>query len=221
MGYVKTLSKQALSNIKVIASTCKARGINNPVSIAGILSIISKESGFIPKYEQGYSGTSVARIRKIFPTTFKNFTDKFIMDLRQDDVRFFNFLYGGRFGNSPLEGYRYRGAGLNQLTFKNNYKRAGELIGVDLVSDPDKVNEIENAAAVVVEFMKASFEKSPKTVLSRYGTSDINGFNDLEISAKAFYNANAGFGKDTRNSSMDGYAKALSRVDELYGLIHF
>jgi putative chitinase len=41
-------------------------------------------------------------------------------------------------GNTePGDGARYAGRGFVQLTWKNNYRRVGDLIGVDLVSSPD------------------------------------------------------------------------------------
>ncbi len=36
------------------------------------------------------------------------------------------------------DGYKYRGRGFIQITWKNNYKKLGDVLGYDLVSDPDK-----------------------------------------------------------------------------------
>ena len=40
--------------------------------------------------------------------------------------KFANFIYGGRYGNGENEGYKYRGSGLTQITFKSNYKKMDE-----------------------------------------------------------------------------------------------
>jgi len=44
-----------------------------------------------------------------------------------------------RNGNTAQgDGYKYRGRGFVQITWKNNYKKLGDVLGYDLVSDPDK-----------------------------------------------------------------------------------
>lgn len=51
------------------------------------------------------------------------------------------------YGNTQIgDGAKYKGRGFVQLTWKNNYRRAGEFIGLDLVSNPDLVEEKETAA---------------------------------------------------------------------------
>jgi putative chitinase len=60
-----------------------------------------------------------------------------------------NKVYGGRMGNADEgsgEGWKYRGRGIKQLTGKENYQRCSEALGVDLVSDPDKLLDPKYAA---------------------------------------------------------------------------
>lgn len=53
-------------------------------------------------------------------------------------------------GNTnPGDGARYCGRGYVQLTWKNNYKRAGEIVGVDLVADPDEAMDPDIAAEIM------------------------------------------------------------------------
>lgn len=57
-------------------------------------------------------------------------------------------------GNTCVgDGPKYCGRGYVQLTWKNNYKRAGLEIGVDLVGNPDLAMQIDNAARIMREGM--------------------------------------------------------------------
>ena len=61
--------------------------------------------------------------------------------------------YDGRYGNNePGDGERYKGRGLIQLTFKDNYKTYGDLIGVDLIANPSLAAEPNNALLIACEF---------------------------------------------------------------------
>lgn len=53
-----------------------------------------------------------------------------------------NRAYAGRYGNGDEasgDGWRYRGRGCLQLTFKDNYAAASGWTGLDLVGDPDQL----------------------------------------------------------------------------------
>jgi putative chitinase len=71
--------------------------------------------------------------------------------------QYFINRYGHRrdLGNvSPLDGYRYRGRGIIQLTGKYNYKLYSKKLGIDLVGDPDKASEPAVAVKVALEYWK-------------------------------------------------------------------
>lgn len=71
-------------------------------------------------------------------------------------------VYGGRkeLGNDPPpshDGWTYRGRGLTQLTGKENYKKTGNAMGLDLVGDPDLVNDPTHALEIgCVDFLSCS-----------------------------------------------------------------
>ncbi|WP_353742571.1 glycoside hydrolase family 19 protein [Pseudomonas fluorescens] len=58
-----------------------------------------------------------------------------------------NDAYAGRNGNSHVgDGWRYRGRGLIQLTGRNNYRNAGTGLGLPLESEPELLEQPEQAA---------------------------------------------------------------------------
>lgn len=220
MSYIDGLSPEAQKNAQIFVKRMNAKGITNPYAQAGFMAIISKESGFIPKSEKPYSGTSASRIRKIFGSRMGGLSDDQINTLKADPKAFFDRIYGGRYHNAPDEGYKYRGRGLNQITFKSAYEKYGKLAGVDIVNDPDSLNEIQVASDVAIEFMKSRFS-SNSNKLRDYNSTGINDFKNVKDSTGAFYHANTGWGKDTNSLKAEvtgGYKKAHDRAP---GLLDF
>ena len=144
-----------------IGSALAEVGITNEYAQKAILGNVGKESGFTAKYETGYANTSNDRIRKIFGSRVADLTDDQLSEIKKDDSKFFETVYGYQtakgqeLGNKePGDGFKYRGRGLIQLTGKDNYNRIGKQIGADLVSNPDLVNDPVLAPKIVAAFVK-------------------------------------------------------------------
>ncbi|MBB3315101.1 putative chitinase [Rhizobium sp. BK181] len=72
-------------------------------------------------------------------------------------VKIANRAYGNRMGNGDEvsgDGWRYRGRGYCQITGKNNYRRFSDLLGIDLVSNPDLACQDDVAAKVIAVGMR-------------------------------------------------------------------
>lgn len=178
------VSSTQADNIKLIIQYMQDSGIEDLIAQIAILSVIGKESGFLPRSEDSFKTTPNADIRDLFGARVPS--DNAALDaLKADDEAFFNQVYGGRYGNASNEGYLYRGRGFNGLTYKGNYKHYGDLIGQDLVSNPDLVNDPDVAAKVAVVFLTNG--------------NAVKKFNSVEEAVTYFVNVNAGGSASARN----------------------
>jgi predicted chitinase len=169
-------------NISSLIDAMTKLGISNPNTQIGVLSVISKESGFKPKGEISYAGTSNSRIRSIFGSRVAKLSDTQLNDLKSNPKNFFNLVYAKTVGNQGGEdGWNFRGRGYNQLTGRANYKKYSSIIGEDLVGNPELLNKPEVASKVAIAFLTKG--KSP---------SSFPNFSDKVEAAKYFANINAG-----------------------------
>jgi predicted chitinase len=209
--------------VKKIVTALKKYGIVNPLVQKAILSVIGKESGFkIGRDEVSYKGTSNSRIRNIFGKRVKNLSDDELTQLKSNDSKFWDRVYGPadptgmsqKYGNtSKGDGAKYLGRGFNQITFKSNYKKYMDLLSkngtvADLVNSPKLLYDPEIAAEVnalyFVDGLASKFSKK------KYGNDDPNDFKDFKTALKAATNANAGWGRNIEGSEDLRKAEAYS-----------
>lgn len=208
MGYIEGLDGQQKSFLDYMVKRMPEKGITNKYAQAAILAIVSKECNFRPKNESGYSTTSNSRIRQIFGKRVSGYDDAGLTALKKNPADFFNAIYGGRYGNAQNEGYKYRGRGFNQLTFKDNYKAMQLQTGHKIVDNPDLVNDPVVGTDVAIQYFLNRFK--PQKI-------DVNGFTDLDDAVISFYRANAGFGKKLEEILKDatgGLAKSKERAPD-------
>lgn len=211
------VSKDKDANAKAIIKAAKSLGVTNKFAITGILAVVSKESGFVPRSEASYAGTSGARIIKIFGSKGKTAAEWDV--IKKDAVKFFDLIYGGKYGNAKNEGYKYRGRGFNQITFKGNYEQYSKDTGLNLVADPDLLNTVDAAAKCVVAYFKRNIKNASSGIKSQYHFSDINSFTNLNDATGAMYHANAGWGKKYSEiiaDSTGGRKKAFGNAGPLF-----
>ena len=202
----------------------KKEGITNTFSQAGILAIISKESGFVPKSENlNYTSDQLQKVFALSKDNADGLAHK--AELIADTV--YMPPHNTQLGNiNTGDGYAYRGRGYNQITGRANYKKIGDEIGVDLISNPDLLNDPLIAAKSVLVFfrdgIKALIKNGRMTSMYNTPSGNINDFKNTTDSVGAFYNINAGVGQSEKflmNDVTKGRSMAIARVEPLYNLI--
>lgn len=196
--------------VKTILAELNEFGVTNKFIQAGILSKVYTECHFVPQVEKSYYNTSADRLRIIFGSKLKNYDNQQLDALKKDDIAFFNVVYGGRYGNnSTSDGFKFRGRGWNQLTFKDNYDKYGAMIKQDLILRPDLVNTVEVASKVLSAFF---FDNLRGKDVYKLASPEDGAFMALRI--------NAGWGTKTDTTFFkDLLKKQTDVVNELYSMI--
>lgn len=195
-------------------------GITNTYVQAGIVGKVGDESGYVPKSELSYRNTPNDRLRIIFESRLAKYTEAELTVLKTNDLVFFDTVYGGLYGNTQTgDGFKYRGRGFNQITFKDAYQKYGQMIGVDLVNNPDALNEVATAAAACAAYFADTFAiaKANGSLFKTLGIHDLSEIKDFALGAKAAIQANAGFGTNTNTVFFQNvYARVMSNINSLY-----
>ena len=178
-------------NINLLLTQLTSLGVTNEFAKAAILSVISKESGFIPQSEN--LNYSPERMREVWTSISVADSKKYGNNPRA----FGNWKYANQQGNGSTGGYKYRGRGFNQITFHDTYKEYGDKIGVNLVADPDKLNDPKYAGLVAILFFNSALKGLKNATAAYYNnpSKNLNAFQSLEDAVGAIYHANAGIGK--------------------------
>jgi hypothetical protein len=132
----------------------------------------------------------------------------------------FNSVYANRGGNGNFasgDGDRYRGRGLIQLTFKDNYEAVNEIlkdngVDVDIVSNPDLVNDPRYALPVAMAYLQhAGLEDETLTELGPEKLNNIvNSGAPTSIARERW-----GYIVDSlRDAGQDELAESMSYRDE-------
>lgn len=203
-------SNTAKNNISLLIDELKKQGITNNYAIVGILSTIGKESGFIPKNEVPYNNTGNDRIRMIFGKRVSGLSDAELTSLKKNPEKFWDRVYGyddptgnsQKYGNNqPGDGAKYLGRGFNGITFKSGYKKYSQATGIDLVSNPELLNDPAVAAKAAVAYFINGFKA--KGV-------DPNSYKDVSSAIKDAVHINAGLGANIEGSMALSSAQKVS-----------
>jgi len=205
-------------NIKLVKDSLEKFGIKNPNLQTGILVTAGKETGLNFISEYSYRNTKNPRIRETFGKYLKDFDDNELNELKKDNIAFFDQVYGGRMGNDqPGDGWKYRGRGPNQTTGKGAYRKLGNELGIDLVNNPDLLNDPKIGSDVLAKYFKNVLDAGFKTgAYKKFGVTDLKDIKDPKIGTQVAVQSNAGLKTNFNNTTVqEGYNKALTYIDLL------
>lgn len=131
--------------------------ISSQPRITMFLAQIAHESGDFTSVSESLYYTDPVRVAELFRSGFDlNRNGKieaseieFAKGYLRNSEKLANRTYANRYGNgaeSSGDGWKYRGAGLKQLTFKDNHAAFGKAVGKALVDVPDYLRTPEGAA---------------------------------------------------------------------------
>jgi putative chitinase len=167
----------------LVAQALAEKGITDPKAVANVLATVQAESGFKARTESlNYRPGVLAKyFAKYFPGGLKEAEAV----KAQGEEAIGNRIYGGRMGNAPDEGYKFRGRGFIQHTGKNQYEALSNFINMDLISNPDKLNDPAIAAKAIPWFFLSYKGLKPKQLEDINRVNKAVGFRDDKQGTKA------------------------------------
>jgi putative chitinase len=182
--------------LEPLKETFDKYNISTPKRQACFLGQIMHESGSF-KFTKENLNYSAKALMATWPSRFPDLETATQFERQPEKIA--NKVYSGRMGNTEDgDGAKYIGRGLIQCTGKENYTHCGEALGIDLVSNPQLLEEPRYAALSAGWF----WNKKGLNALADEGTS-----NSFEIMTKRI---NGGLlGLDDRKSKMIEVLKAL------------
>ncbi len=134
-------------------AACAEFGIDTPRRLACFFGQLSHESNALSRIEENLN-YSAPRLLEVFGSYYDSKTA--LAHARNPDA-IANRVYANRMGNGSStsgDGWKYRGRSHVQLTFRNNYRHIGRIIGVDIETSPALALEIPTAARIAAAYWK-------------------------------------------------------------------
>lgn len=125
--------------------------ITTTFRMAAFLAQLAHESNELRRFEESLN-YGAQGLRATFPSRF---SPAEAAAYARQPVRIANRAYALKNGNgneASGDGWRYRGRGPIQITGRGNYKTYGDIIGVDIVSDPDRASSPDTTFRIAGAF---------------------------------------------------------------------
>jgi putative chitinase len=157
--------------------------INTPNRIAAFLAQVAHESADFRATEENLNYSWLA-LRKVWPSRFP--TDEVALAYHRQPEMIANRAYAGRFGNrdeASGDGWKFRGRGLIQITFHDNYAAYARAIGdASIENDPSQAAQPRHAA------LSACWFWASKNLNALADTADEWSFNQISFRINGGWN---------------------------------
>lgn len=123
-----------------------------PERMAEFIAQIANETGGFAHFSENLN-YSAKRLTEVWPGRYPTLAAA--QPYARNPEALATHTYGGRMGNTQAgDGWRFRGRGALQLTGRANYERFGQLLGLDLVGNPDLAADPAVSVLIALEFFK-------------------------------------------------------------------
>jgi putative chitinase len=161
-----------------LLQAASAAGIDSQKELANFMAQVGHESGGLNRLEESFrytKGTWQIPVKSAMREGKEALEDARLEALQGKPEKLAELMYGGRMGNDePGDGYKFHGRGYMQLTGKDNYRAAGEALGLDLLKHPELAAEPENAAKIATWYWNSRVPESAREDVTK-ATHAING----------------------------------------------
>lgn len=129
--------------------------------LAQFMAQAAHETSGFDNIEENLRYTTGERLYKMFTSSFSSpaEAEQFV----KNPEAIANRVYANRLGNgneASGDGWKYRGRGYFHLTGRENYRKAGEALGLDLENNPDLVVKPDVAARTALWFWRTKVKPS-------------------------------------------------------------
>jgi putative chitinase len=181
--------------------------LNNPLRIAHFMGQAEAESGLKSVRESCYYKT-VEHLRKTFHSPFKGKSDAFVSQYLRNTERCANYVYANREGNgneASGDGFRFRGGGIFQNTFRNMFLKLSKDTRIDFIGNPDLITVEANAVIAALEYWK-------NNNLNKYADlDDLDAISDIINRGHRTERVGDANGYEHRKASVDQWKKILKK----------
>jgi putative chitinase len=156
----------------IIANAMAEFGIAKSFDRAAFIANIGHETGQLTTFSENLNYSPEGLLN----TWPKRFTPALAEQMARRPQEIANFVYGGRYGNGNAasgDGWRYRGGGGIQTTFRDNYVAGANAFGMDVGAFADWIRTPEGAIRSAGQFWQAH------GISARAAAGDFDGCCDL------------------------------------------